>query len=285
MTAGDHDVGEADRRFRVWMRANLDLAAARFGLKVTGEPVFGWRDRSVAAVATLAGPAAGGPNGGRWLRVVSEQLQWAHGRAWTGNADAGVLHGLPKPHVLDAHEWAEGDWRRQRAEVMTLLPGSPCSPTDVAAGPLDPDNGWWKGLGSALHRLAATPTDRVAIDQEKVDRRVRAAYGEEADVRIHRWETVHGDLHWANLLTPLGIVDWELWGRGPVGTDAATLHCYSLTVPDLARRVRDEFPVLDTPDGRRAQLYVAARLLHRIGLGDHPRLADPLRNHVRALLR
>ncbi len=84
---------------------------------------------------------------------------------------------------------------------------------------------------------------------------------------------------------PLGIVDWELWGRGPVGTDAATLHCYSLAVPGLAERVREEFPVLDTPDGRSAQLYAVARLLHRVRLGDHPRLAGPLRALAAELLR
>ncbi len=278
MSNVDHDIHEADRRFRVWMRQNLDRAAAHFGLGVTGEPVFGWRDRSIAV-------AAEGTRGRRWLRVVSEQIQWAQGHGWTGNADANVLDGLPKPRVLDVHEWAEGEWRRQRAEVMTFLPGSPCSLTDVAADPLDLDSAWWLGLGEALQRLAGSPTDRVSVDQGKVDRRVRAAFGKGIDVRIHRWETVHGDLHWANLHTPLGILDWELWGGGPVGTDAATLYCYSLTVPALAHQVRQHFPVLATPDGRLAQLYVAARLLHRIELGDHPHLADPLRSHVRTMLR
>lgn len=278
VTADRHDVAEADRRFRLWMRRNLDRAAAHFGLTVTGEPILGWRDRSISAVGS-------GAQGCRWLRVVSEQVQWAQGHAWTGNADANAVNGLPKPHVLDVHEWAEGEWRRQRAEVMTVLPGVACSPTDTAVGQPDLDEDWWKSLRTSLRRLAGTPTDRVSIDQDKVDRRVRAAFGEGVEVRIHHWETLHGDLHWANLHTPLAIVDWELWGRGPVGTDAATLHSYSLAVPELARRVREEFPVLDTPDGKQAQLYVAARLLHRIELGDHPHLAGPLRDHVRTLLR
>ncbi|MGX2995579.1 hypothetical protein JNUCC64_15005 [Streptomyces sp. JNUCC 64] len=69
---GSDDVTEADRRFRVWMRQNLDRAAARFGLTVTGEPVFGWRDRSISAPAHS-------PDGARWLRVASELTQWAHG--------------------------------------------------------------------------------------------------------------------------------------------------------------------------------------------------------------
>ncbi|MER5490029.1 hypothetical protein [Streptomyces sp. NPDC002490] len=47
---GSDAVAEADRRFRLWMRQNLDRAAARFGLTVTGEPVFGWRDRPISAL-------------------------------------------------------------------------------------------------------------------------------------------------------------------------------------------------------------------------------------------
>ncbi|MGW1144955.1 aminoglycoside phosphotransferase [Streptomyces sp. NPDC002454] len=276
---GSDAVAEADRRFRLWMRQNLDRAAARFGLTVTGEPVFGWRDRSISAPAHS-------PDGARWLRVASEQTQWAHGHGWTGNTDANALEGLPKPQILDVYEWDEGDWRRQRAEVMTLAPGTPCSPTDTAPPGLDPPpSAWWTDLRHTLRRLAGTPTDRISTDQEKVDHRVRAAFGENVEVRIERWETVHGDLHWANLLNPLAVLDWELWGRGPAGTDPATLHCYSLTNPALAQQVRGHFPVLDTPDGHRAQLYTTARLLHRARLGDHPHLAHPLNDHARRLLR
>ncbi|MGH3832986.1 MAG: phosphotransferase [Pseudonocardiaceae bacterium] len=46
-------------------------------------------------------------------------------------------------------------------------------------------------------------------------------------LQINHWQTVHGDLHWGNLLQPrLGILDWETWGQGPAGTDIATLYCY-----------------------------------------------------------
>jgi hypothetical protein len=48
--------------------------------------------------------------------------------------------------------------------------------------------------------------------------------------------------------------------------------------------VRDTFAdVLDTDAGQLAQLYVAARLLHRIDKGDHPVLAAPLRKLVETL--
>ncbi len=114
---------------------------------------------------------------------------------------------------------------------------------------------------------------------------MHAAFSDSTDVRVERWETIHGDLHWANLLTPMGILDWELWGRGPAGTDAATLYCYSLAEPAVAQKVRDHVgDILDTSDGCRAQLYVVARLLHRANLGDHPHLVAPLRRHAEHLL-
>ncbi|WP_432747150.1 phosphotransferase [Streptomyces sp. JH002] len=272
------EVAEADRRFRVWMRQNLVRAARHFGLTIAGEPTFGWLLRSIGAPAD-------GADGRVWLRVASEQPEWAHGEAWTGNADANAVHGLPKPELLDRYEWTEGDWRNQRAEVLTLLPGAPCSATPEAHPGVSPPTAWWTALQSALVRLADTPTERVSISEEKFARRLRDTYGDAVPVRVERWETVHTDLHWANLLQgPLGIVDWETWGRGPVGTDSATLYCYSLAVPGLARKIRGYFPVLDTPDGHRAQLYAAARLLRRAELGDHPQLVAPLHHHAARLL-
>jgi hypothetical protein len=187
--------------------------------------------------------------------------------------------------VLDFYEWVERDWRRQRAELMILLPGEPCASTDAAQPDIDPPAEWWNKLRDALRRIAATPTSRISIDQEKVDRRIHVAFGASAEVRIDRWETVHGDLHWANLFAPLGILDWEQWGRGPAGTDAATLYCYSLAEPVVAQKVHDHLgDILDTADGHRAQLYVIARLLHRASLGDHPQLRDPLQRRAEQLL-
>lgn len=262
---------DADATFRNWMRLNLARAAGQFGLSVTGAPVFGWRLRSIGAVAH-------GPSGARWLRVVSEQPQWATGEFWTGNRDANTLTGLPKPVVLASTEWDEAQWRSQRAEVMTLLPGEPCSPTDVARTEIELPDQWWGELRRSLRRLAAAPTTRSAVTQSRVNGLVRAAFGRHRTLRINRWETVHGDLHWSNLLQPqLGILDWELWGKGPAGTDAATLYCYSLLDPDLAHQVRSEFAeVLDSSDGTIAQLWVAAHLLKRIkNSGDFPDRKHP----------
>ncbi|WP_317494858.1 aminoglycoside phosphotransferase [Haloechinothrix sp. LS1_15] len=278
MTAGEGSP-EADRRYREWMRELLDRAARRFRVTLDGPAVFGWRDRSLGA------PVRAGEHP-RWLRVVTEAPRWADGLMWTGNLDANDLEGLAKPRVLDVVEWRDNPARHVRAELMTQLAGTPCSPDPVAGPDLALDEGWWSQLTGFLRDLSCAPTSRVNADQPRVDHRVDAAFGPGVTVAVDRWETVHGDLHWANLhREPFGVLDWEGWGRGPVGTDAATLYLYSLAAPNIAAAVHRHFSdVLDSPTGRTAQLFVTARLLYRATLGDHPQLITPLRARAHSLL-
>jgi hypothetical protein len=140
-------VAEADRLFRLWMRQNLETAARHFQATIIGPPVFGWLDRTIGARCTQAGREG-------WLRVASEQLEWAGGLMWTGNVESSVVTGIPKPIVLDVHEWEQDNWRRQRAELMTLLPGQPCSSTDVA----------WLDAEPSARRSRAAPPDRRRND-------------------------------------------------------------------------------------------------------------------------
>lgn len=271
------DLSDADARFREWMRENLERAAVHFGLELVGVPRLGWMDRSIGAVAGRGGEQF-------WLRVVSENRRWIDGNFWTGNLDANVFVGLAKPRVLDVYEWEES--RQQRAEVLTLLPGSPCSPTDALREPIDLSDAWWAELRRTVDVVASTPTKRVYADQELVSSRIRQRFGDSVAPVVSQWETVHGDLHWANLMGPgFGLLDWEWWGRGPAGTDAASLLCYSLLVPEIVERVRSVFgDVLESESGRLAQLYVVSRLFRRIGMGDHPDLATALAAHAETLM-
>lgn len=271
---------DPDAVFRNFQRHNLTQASEHFGLTVTGTPSFGWRLRSISAPAT-------GPASACWLRVVSDEPQWTQGYTWTGNFDANVITGVNKPSVLDVFEWSEGDWRNQRAEVMTLVPGMPCSPTDVLRVAPDLSEEWFFGLRGSLDTLATISTQRTHAGQERVDDRIRGRFGDAFDSTVTQWATVHGDLHWSNVMRPrLSMLDWEMWGKAPAGTDAATLLCYSLLVPEVAEMVRVLFAsVLDTPTGKIAQLYVIARLLRRIDGGDYPELAAPLTVHANSLLR
>jgi len=270
---------DPDAVFRNFQRHNLTRAAEHFELTITRAPSFGWRLRSVSAPAV-------GRHGPRWLRVVSEQPRWARGDSWSGNADANEITGIEKPQVLGVFEWSEGDWRNQRAELMTLVPGVPCSPTDVLRKDPELPKSWFTELWRTFAAVATTPTARTNADQARITERISTRFGTNVDTTVTQWVTVHGDLHWSNLMRPrLAMLDWELWGRGPAGADAATLLCYSLLVPDVAETVRKLFAdVLDTPTGRVAQLYVISRLMKRIDGGDHPDLAAPLAAHVKTLL-
>jgi hypothetical protein len=63
---------DADDIWRGWMTGLLSAAAEHFDLAVAGSLAWGWRDRSVGA-------SAAGTDGPRWLRVVTEDVRWAHG--------------------------------------------------------------------------------------------------------------------------------------------------------------------------------------------------------------
>ncbi|MGW3467300.1 aminoglycoside phosphotransferase [Saccharopolyspora sp. NPDC000995] len=267
------EVAEADRRFAEWMRCNLAHAAERFRVAVAGEPVFGWRLRSIGAPVDSS-------DGRRWLRVLSDQVQWAEGDWWTGNADANTITGIRKPRVLDVVEWEVPEVRRQRAELMTYVAGQRCSDTDALRAEVELPSEWWAELRRSLDVIRSTPTARVRKEGAEIRQSVLDRFG--LSIEVQEWETVHGDLHWANLLQPeFGLLDWEHWGRGPVDADAASLYCYSLLAPRTAATVWATFAdVLDTPAGTTALLYVAARLLHRVDMGDHPELTAPLRRLV-----
>ncbi|MGW3189865.1 phosphotransferase [Streptomyces ardesiacus] len=101
------------------------------------------------------------------------------------------------------------------------------------------------------------------------------------------WSTAHGDLHWANLTGPeLGVLDWEGWGTAPAGYDAALLHAYSLGMPETSERVRRELStVLDSEEGRFAELAVVTELLQSAERGDNVELVPALRQRAEEVWR
>jgi hypothetical protein len=263
---------------REWMREQLRVASVHFSVTPHGEPVFGWRDRTI-------GSRVSSTDGQRWLRVSWADPQWAQGEYWTGNEDSTTITGVPKPVVLDMYEWGEKNYRN-RAEVMTLVAEQPCSATQELRNDLDLPDRWWSDLRNALDTLAQQPTGRGKCDQRQLSRRLLAFFGSSIDPTVTEWVTAHGDLNWTNLTRPdLVLLDWESWGRKMVGYDAATLAVLSLRAPDTARKVHETFAdIVDSPDGVRAQLAVIARYLKRVELGDFGDYADHLHRHARALL-
>lgn len=270
----------SDDAHRSWLREAFAEAAARASATPTGEPVYGWRERTLSSRVST-------PGGEFWLRVVSEQREWAEGDFWTGNVDASAITGVAKPQVLRHWEWDDGA-SRLRAELMTLASGRRCSATPELRESLPLPDAWWTGLRTSLEALATTHTQRVHLRQADVARRLEVFFGDRvADPTVSRWAPAHTDLHWANLLAPeCVLVDWEGWGLAPAGLDAASLYLHSLLQSDMAQRVHTEFatPLTDR-DGLLAQLYVTGRMLLRINSGDYPDLAVPLHHNAERVIK
>ncbi|MGH3690378.1 MAG: phosphotransferase [Microbacterium sp.] len=252
--------------------------AVDLGVRLSGDVVYGWRDRSIGSAVERGREVL-------WLRIVWARAEWARGAWWTGNRDAGGIRIDTKPTLLESREHTEGEVVF-RAELMTLAPGSPCASTPELRDHVDIDGEWWSGLERSLITIAATPTPRMSLDPISVRRRIAVFFGYEIDTDPARWVSCHGDLHWNNIhADPLAIVDWEAWGLAPRGYDAAFLLGHSLGVPAIAsevtRRFRDD---LDSDDGVIAQLYVLTKMLTRADGGAHPELIAPIHRHADRLL-
>jgi hypothetical protein len=209
-------------------------------------------------------------------------------RIWTGEECASVLCGVAKPRLLRSLRWLDKEqgivWR---ADELTLAKSPLASVTPhIEASPVLADE-WWAQLKGSLSALRSHKTTRIGVRQDLVNRRIAEFAGERVDPTIDEWTTAHADLHWANLTAPeLQILDWEGWGVGPRGLDAATLWTYSLLVPTVAERIKAEFKDdLGTRSGKLAQLFMCVELLRMIrDFGDHPKLEEPLTDVAHTLV-
>ncbi|MFE4830262.1 phosphotransferase family protein [Streptomyces sp. NPDC056672] len=202
----------------------------------------------------------------------------ATGKIWEGNRKAAELFDgrVTKPALYDAVEEIK-DGNVYLSELSQYVDEQICSPSPV----LSPNAGvfpdrWWGSLRADLDYVAKVSTDRVAVRQEWADRSVPRFLDMPAP-QITEWETAHGDLHPANLTagTPY-LLDWEGFGRAPVGYDAAMLLVYSLLAPGFTQRIRETFPVLETEPGRVAQIIVVTELMQSASRGDYPELVPAL---------
>ncbi|KOT46867.1 hypothetical protein ADK41_00520 [Streptomyces caelestis] len=246
------------------MRRAHAAAAEQFRVSASGPEVWGWQGRTLGRRA-----------GDCWLRIVSAEAGKAGGRLWEGTAtaDTHVPRSVPRPRLRGVLDWTSQDvaYRAELTEYISTPPvtsGTPVLDQDIAL----PDS-WWAELKSALGTLATVPTNRESVRQNWVDRNFRRFLGI-APIRIRETTTGHADLHWANLTgAPLILLDWENWGRLPVGYDLGLLHAYSLAAPATAARIRREFGhVLDTDAGRTGELIALGQLLQACSRGVHPHL-------------
>ncbi|CAL9551142.1 hypothetical protein SUDANB121_04458 [Nocardiopsis dassonvillei] len=241
---------------------------------------------------TRSGPVTTAEGEPGWLRIWCAPE--AEGAVWEGPVLAAHLFDghVPRPALLAEAAWdgEDGDRWAVQAHLYERLPSPPLSPGPVLHRAPELSGQWWGDLAEALTSIRGVPPhpERTVVDQGYVHR-IPDVLPELAgeDLTVERWETAHGDLHWANLTgEPLRIIDWEGWGTAPAGFDAALLYTYALPVPDAARRVRAEFAdLLDTPSGRLAQLAVAAEVVQAAAHDDpHAHLEPFVRQHLRSLL-
>lgn len=246
-----------------------------------GQEAWGWRGRTLGRPVT-------GPYGPGWLRVVHSPLDKATGKLWTGPeaAERLIPRQVPRPRLRRVRQWTEGG-DAYKAELYDRAVGETVSPTPVLVTAKPPlTAAWWNDLRTALVHLSTVHTDRTAVRQAYLDRampKYLAFLGGPVPTTPPSWSTAHGDLHWANLVGPeLGILDWEGWGTAPAGYDAALLHAYSLGMPERAERVRQELsPLLDSEDGRFAELVVITELLQSAERGDNVELVPALRQRAK----
>ncbi|MEU3990753.1 hypothetical protein AB0F24_20625 [Streptomyces platensis] len=254
-------------------------ACALLGLAdTTGGEVWGYAGR------TLSG-AVHTPTGAAWLRLVSDLQEKSGGKLWEGprEAEQSLPPAVPRPRLLGLCDWSADGWD-YRAEHYEIVTTPSVAKSPVLHHHADLPDTWWQDLHQALAHISLVRTDRQAVREHYIRRRVPEFTG--VTPGEITWTTAHGDLHWANLTGPaLTLLDWEGWGTAPLGYDSANLYLHSLPVPDIAERIRKEFAhVLDTPAGRIGELTACTEILQAAPrVPFYADLADGVRQHLSRL--
>lgn len=271
-----------DSKVTTRMRTAHCRACTALGIRPEQEAgeAWGWRGRTLSLpVVTPSGPA--------WLRVGCAQSGEVNATFWDGSiaAEQAIPDSVPRPRLHVVHDWSDEQWT-YRAELYERVTARLASPTATLTTTPDLPSTWWRAVRAVLDDITQVPTDRFSVHQPFLQRAMPQFLGTPIDATAPSWSTAHGDFHWANLCAPeLRVFDWEGWGLAPTGYDAAVLHSHSLLIPSVAARIRCELDdVINTPEGRYAELAVITQLLHSTTRGDNLELAAPLRHRAERLL-
>jgi hypothetical protein len=222
-------------------------------------------DRSTPVYGTQGATVGYVSSGATWVRLGWRALSTDHEQSWTGTEGASAVPGVRKPSLYRSYRWTDDTrsvvWRADEFELINS--------TAVGAGGLirsDPalPDAWWDSLKSSLDALGIYQTHRVGMAQAHLTKRINQVFGEHGiDTTVSEWRTAHTDLHWNNVTAPsCYLLDWEDWGAGPRGLDAATLWGCSLQVPEVAHRVQTVFAAdLSSRSGLLAQLLFCSNVI------------------------
>jgi len=273
----------SDSETEARMLKSRDDAAFAFGVQpLDGTTVWGWRARTVGCEVDAGEHHA-------WLRVISAPSGKGCGKLWDGTvlASQRIPASVRRPRLIGYHDWSDSA-NDYRAELTEFVASAVCSPDPWLRRELDLPPEWWASLRTSLSAINEVETGRETLRQEYLTRAL-PQYLDAPDLPTvpARWGTAHGDCHWANLTTAGPIMlDWEGWGRAPACYDAAMLAVHSITAPQTARRLREELSsLLDTAEGRFAELTVLAELIQTTTRGDSLDMLPTLRQRGRELLR
>ena len=263
----------------VFPKAFITTAATRLHLHVAGDLKYGWHEKSCGVKVTDSASKS------FWLRLLTAANGSVPRQLWAGNESANNIKDVKRPRLFAAEEW-EYENVIFRAEVLEFVDQSVISGTTYLSKPVSLDLTWFASLKLSLENIVSVQTERVSIRQDLISRRLRERFEHADDTLVKTWETAHCDLHWGNLTHPeCWILDWESWGKAPIGIDAAFLYCHSLLVPEIAAQIRKLFAEkLDQKEGIMSQLFACAELMRMTEVyGDNYSLYRAIERHAEFL--
>ncbi|MGW7640401.1 hypothetical protein [Streptomyces decoyicus] len=255
-------------------------ASAALDVTVEGRRLWGCQGR------TLGQKAHHPEHGACWLRLTSAPAAQAKGKLWEGAKEAATAFPkVRKPALYDIHDGTERDGTAYRAELTAYINSPTCAPEPVLTGELELPETWWKSLHTDLETTAATPTERVAVRRQWIDRALPQHAGVPAPAEID-WATAHGDSHFANLTTsvahPAGL---RRVRAGTGGLRPRFAVCLLPPRPTNRRPHPCRIPRPRQPCRPHRTPRRRADLLQSASRGDHPELAQPLRALVTSIAR
>ena len=249
-------------------------------LKSRGQTAYGWNQKSAGCeVENVLGEIF-------WFKVQFRNQKDGLDKLWFGEIEASNFQHIQKPKILSTVQWETGTLIC-RGDLYNFIPFKVCSQTPHLKEKIVLNDDWLNSLSNSLHNLNSVQTDRISVRQDLINRRIKERFGDYIDTTITNWVTIHGDLHWANVTEKeCWIFDWESWGKGPAGLDAAFLYCFSLLQPIVAEKIYATFnEELNSPDGLISQLFTCSELLRMFELyQNYEELVEPLKFHASNLI-